>query len=321
MSSVRILSIDGGGVRGIIPALVLAELESMADAPVQELFDLVAGTSTGGILGSTLAADRPGGDAPWRAEEVADLYRDSGGKIFHRSFWKGVASMGGLVDEKYDHANLEDVLRERLGQAKLSQAKPELLVTAYDIEHRKPFFFKSWRARQSPERDFLLQDVVRATSAAPTYFEPADAKNVNGESHYLVDGGVYANNPAACALSAARRLHPGAERFVMLSLGTGITKREIPFDEAKDWGLAGWARPLLYMFFDGVCDVVSYQMDQEADLAHLRLDIKLGNDPDDPNDDLDDASPHNIQRLEDKARELISLKAHNLHELAVTLKA
>lgn len=326
----RVLSIDGGGIRGIIPARILQRIEERTGAPVSDLFHLVAGTSTGGILAAGLTAPGQGGGPLLGAEALVALYRDRGEEIFERSFWHGFGSLGGTVDEKYEADGLERVLAETVGDLRLSQARTELLVTAYDIERRAPYFFKSWKARgerlrpgeTTAENEFFLRDVARATSAAPTYFEPA-LLQAGGERFALVDGGVFANNPAMCAIASARRLFPKAGGFLIVSLGTGVTERPILYDEAKDWGLVGWARPVLNVVFDGVSDTVDYQLMQVFPRRYHRFQIDLGGDPGDPdapNDDFDDARPENIRALERKAEDLLRLEARALTRVVNQLR-
>jgi len=330
--TVRILSIDGGGIRGIIPALILQRIEERTGKQVSEIFHMIAGTSTGGILACTLTASGADGK-PHPAADIADLYRKRGSEIFNSSFWHGFGSLGGIVDEKYESKNLEGILNDYLDATKLSDIAQDLLITTYNIKTRQPFFFKSWKARGEKlradetvqDRNFLLKYVARATSAAPTYFEPAYVKNVKGDYFPLIDGGVFANNPSMCALSSARVLYPNKSRFLIVSLGTGETQREIPYDKAKDWGLIGWARPLLYILFDGVSDAVNYQLSQEfRPRDYFRFEIELGRDSNDnnaPNDDMDDARPENIERLEAVAEELMKKERPMLNRLINQLKA
>jgi uncharacterized protein len=326
----RILSIDGGGIRGIIPALILTYIEERTQKSISELFHMVAGTSTGGILTCALTSPILDGK-PRKCSEIVDLYRMRGKDIFERSFWKGFGSLGGIVDEKYDAKNLEKVLMDYLGMTRLSEVSQDLLVTSYNLQTRKPYFFKSWKARgeqlatneTAAERDFYLREVSRATSAAPTYFEPAKLEKP-GQNLPLIDGGVFANNPTMCALASARKLYPNRSRFLIVSLGTGETQRTIPYKEAKDWGLVGWARPLLYVIFDGVADAVHYQLSQEFKRQdYFRFQIDLSNDFDDenaPNDDMDDARPENIRKLEKVAEALIRREHGDLNRLVNQLK-
>jgi Patatin-like phospholipase len=321
---IRILSMDGGGIRGIIPARILQRIEQATGQPVSALFHLIAGTSTGGILGCGLAKGKS-------AREIADLYAQRGGEIFHRSLWDKVTTIDGLSNPDYDPSPLESILNEEFAETWLSEVGGvELLVPSYAIQlpseqagsglgllvPRVPYFFKSWKAKgtnidpgdKPPELDFKLKDIARATSAAPTYFPPALIQNRAGQSFGMIDGGVFANNPAMCALVSAYKLFPQAKVFMLVSLGTGSLERPIPYAEAKDWGLVHWARPILNVLFDGNADTTSYEVDQILGPAHYRFDISLGESPKQDanavNEDFDDASPDNIARIERKAQAL-----------------
>jgi uncharacterized protein len=289
---VRILSIDGGGIRGIVPGVVLCELERRAGRPVSELFDLVAGTSTGGILACALTVPGPDGRPLWGAEEVLGLYDEEGPQIFSRSLSKRVTSAWGLLDEKYDDEALNDALQRYLGDAHLSHGLCELLLTAYDLEGREPYFFKSWRT----ERDHRMWEAARATSAAPTYFEPLRLDRMS-----LVDGGVFATNPAMCAYAEARRRFGDAELF-LVSLGTGELTRRIRHEDATGWGLAEWVRPVIDVVFDGVADTVDYQARHLLGDDYQRFQVRLDEGA---SDALDDASERNRERLRAKGREIV----------------
>jgi uncharacterized protein len=166
VNGVRVLAIDGGGIRGLIPALVLTELERRAGRRVFEMFDLIAGTSTGGILACALCAPDP-----LPASELVVLYEDEGPNIFDRSLFQRIKSADGLLDEKYDDAALDRALERFLGRKRLAETRPDLIVPAYDTALPGPYFFKTTKARATPETDdFPLSVVARATSAAPNYF-------------------------------------------------------------------------------------------------------------------------------------------------------
>jgi len=131
----------------------------------------------------------------------------------------------------------------------------------------------------------------RATSAAPTYFEPINA-NINGKIRTFVDGGVFVNNPAVSAYAEAKRIYPG-EEILVISLGTGELIRPIPYEDAKDWGMAEWALPVMSCMFDGVSDAVNYQMWQILGDNFIRLQTTLTI----ASDDMDNATNGNIQCL------------------------
>ena len=337
---IRILSIDGGGIRGIIPARILQRIEEATGKGARELFHLIAGTSTGGIIGCGLTIGKT-------ARHMGDLYAAEGGDIFRRSLWDRVSAVGGLSDPDYDPLPLERVLYRELGDVWLSHiGGAELLVPSYAIQlpysvagdgvglmyPRMPYFFKSWKAHgvdldpaeTAAQHDFVLRSIARATSAAPTYFPPALIANARGEQYGMIDGGVFANNPSLCALVSAYKLYHGAGKFIVVSLGTGSLQRPIPYDKAKDWGLVHWARPILNVLMDGNAETVCYQLDQMLGNSHYRFDISLGENPkQDPyavNEDFDDASPDNIRRIEGKAETLAQAMAGKLQQVIDELK-
>ena len=298
----RVLSIDGGGIRGIIPAMVLAELEARSGRPASDLFDLVAGTSTGGVIACALGTGRA-------ARDLVRLYLDEGPEIFSRSLLRRVVTADGIVDERYDDAALEAALDAYLGTTTLGGSSVDLLVTAYDLHARETVFFKSWR----PEwRDVLMRDAARATAAAPTYFEPL----LLGERS-LVDGGVFATNPAMCAYAeAARPDRAGREGDLrVVSLGTGRLTRRIEHEDAQGWGQLGWVRPVLDVAFDGVAASVDYQLDQLLGERHHRFQVRL----DRASDELDDASERNLALLQEHGRELIAARSAQLDAVADAL--
>ena len=305
---------------------MLTEIERRTGKPVAEIFDLVAGTSTGGILALALTMRGEDGGPAWSAEQLLALYEEEGDRIFERSVWDRIRSAGGLLDEKYPSDGMEQAFRTYLGEARLSEALTEVLVTAYEIEQRTTFFFKSAKARTDPRDDFALRDAARATSAAPTYFEPVRIER-GGPRPYLalVDGGVFANNPAMCAYAEALKDNTGApppqrpahpKEILLLSLGTGELTRALPYDEAKDWGLAEWAKPILDVVFDGVSDATDHHLEQILGRDHyFRFQTRL----DRANDDMDDASPQNIHMLKQEAEQLLKEEGDRFEALFAQL--
>jgi patatin-like phospholipase/acyl hydrolase len=310
----NVLSVDGGGIRGLIPAMVLADLEERTGKHTADLFDLIAGTSTGGIIALALTVPGPDGRPRWTANDLVDLYLTEGPRIFHHSIGRMLESGLGLLDERYDARPLEEALETYLGEAMISQSVTDVMVTSYDLEHRKPFFFKTDRAKDVPEHDWAMKEAARATSAAPTYFEP-ERLSGDGAVFALCDGGVFANNPAMSAYAEARRRHPRAQ-VRLVSLGTGQLTRQIHWEDAKDWGLIEWARPLLDVVFDGISDATEYQLAQlvpEADYTRFQTEL-IG-----ASDSLDNASESNLTHLQSLARSLISDRAADLERLAAEL--
>ncbi len=304
----RILSIDGGGIRGIIPARILMAVEEKLqqetgneDARIADYFDLIAGTSTGGILGCVYLC--PSSDQPTRprftASQALELYFERGDEIFDIPLGHKIRSAAGLLDERYPAEGLEEALHDYLGQLKLSALLKPCLITAYDVRRRRAHFFKQHLAQEDPNRNFLVRDVARATSAAPTYFECARVKSDANLVFPLIDGGVFANNPALCAYAEARvHADKRAADMVILSLGSGSNEKSYAYAEAKDWGLAEWAKPVISIMMSGVAETVDYQFEQIFDAVgrpeqYLRVqpEIPVGNS------DLDRVDQENLNEL------------------------
>ena len=337
----RVLSIDGGGVRGLIPALVLAELERRLEAeigerrPIADCFHLVAGTSTGGLIAlGLLAPDPEARDRPLLgAEDLVGLYREDGPRIFKRGLLRRLTSVDGWLAPKYSPDGLARSVRERLGEARLREALRDVLVTSYDMSEREPHFFKRWRAAESEERNPPIVDAALATAAAPTYF-PSHGL----DRRALVDGGVFASNPTVAAIAEAlkRRADPADLRphdLLVVSLGTGI--REAGFEQRRvsRWGRIGWIRPRR-----GEVPLLGAVLDGQSDAGDHWAHMVLNHEPGDPlpaADEvgaagpryfrfqiklerpfaLDDASPAALDGLEAAASELIARSDEQLAEI------
>jgi uncharacterized protein len=304
-----VLAVDGGGIRGVIPARVLQAIEERMQRPVSQLFDLVAGTSTGGlvVLGLVKPASKGATGPAYAASDLVALYRDHGPEIFHASLARRVATAGGLLGVRYPAGPIEAVLDAKFGDAMLSEALTEVVVPSYDLSQPAPFFFKRRYPLVDPTLDVRMADAARATSAAPTYFDPAPLEPFRSEPrHALVDGGVFANNPAVSAYAEALDLWGEDVEVQVVSLGCGEAPQElgrglipVPYRKARRWGLARWARPVLDVVFDGIADASEWQLtrlcrhgDDRSPRYH-RLQSPLPT----ANHALDDASNDNLKRL------------------------
>jgi patatin-like phospholipase/acyl hydrolase len=314
---VRILAIDGGGIRGLIPAVVLADLERRTGRRTAELFDLIAGTSTGGILACGLT--RPGEDGlpVFTAADLIGLYESEGPEIFHRSLLRRVESIGGLFDERYDDSGLNAALLRYLDGTRLSQAVTDVFITAYEIERREAFFFRSSRARTDPTYDFTFVDAARATAAAPTYFEPARIRDVAAaDSYALIDGGVFALNPAMTAYAELAAAGRADEIDLVVSLGTGAHTRRLAFEDARGWGQLEWARPLIDVVFDGLAQTVDFELGKLlGPERYVRLQTRLV----DASDALDDAGDRNLEALRREGARLVEERSGDLDRIAAAL--
>ena len=309
--TIRILSLDGGGIRGLIPAVILGKLERLTGQPAASLFDLVAGTSTGGILALGLSRPGPDGRPLYAAEQMAELYEKEGSTIFSTSLWRKIRSVGSLTEERYPAHGIESVLQRFFGASRLKDACTDVIVPSYEIERRTPFFFRSAMARERADYDFPMWLAARATSAAPTYFEPV--KLPAGKDYWaLIDGGMFANNPAMCALVEARSRHPEASEFVVVSVGTGVRVKRFAVEEAQKWGAARWIRPVLDIVLDGSSATVDYQLRQllESDYHRFQVSLQPGEDA------MDDVRPQTLRKLRLQAEGLCRERMVELFNLA-----
>src|SRR3954469_16427229 len=161
-SIIRVLALDGDGIRGIIPARVLQEIEARIRKPIAQLFDVIAGTSTGGILALGLTQLKGKGESSpaFSAEELLGLYTEHGHEIFDRASWHMIGAAGGLLHERYSAGPLERLVKERFGDAMLPEALTEGVIPTYDLTLRGPFFFK--RRLADPDTGKALDDACAA---------------------------------------------------------------------------------------------------------------------------------------------------------------
>lgn len=318
-----ILSIDGGGIKGIIPGMVLVELEERLrirtgddNAYVAEYFDFFAGTSTGGILTCLLLC--PSKDNPQKprfsAKEALNLYIENGTKIFDSRGFKKVFADIGWVTERYDAKVLEDILLEYFEDVKLSELIKPCIITAYNIELRKAHIFRQKVAKtRGNHRDFFVRDVCRATSAAPTYFSVAEIKSLAGVRYPLLDGGMFATNPSLSAFVEIKK--EPEEDFPndihILSLGTGVSKQSYDSDELRDTKALFVVPALLDMMMGASTETSHFYMKQIFGFLgipdhYVRLEpMNLQS----VEEKLDAASPKNIQKLMALADRMISQRS------------
>jgi uncharacterized protein len=340
---VTILSIDGGGIRGILPGVILAYVEKRLrekdgdQARLSDYFDLIAGTSTGGILSCIYLTPDENNRPKFTAQEAVNLYLERGQEIFDVSFWQKVRSGMSLSDEKYSATHLEESLKNYLGDTKLSQLLKPCIITSYEIFRRKSVFFNKVDAVNNELNDFYVRDIARATSAAPTYFETARIKSIYGTPYYLIDGGVFANNPAMCAYAEARTLDfasvlkhegkvdkPNAKEMVIISIGTGSEATPYDYNQAKDWGAVGWILPLIDILMSGNSETIDYQ------LQRMFGTIKPPDQPDyyrlepkrEPAESaMDNATPKNMGALREAGMRFVSENGLLLEKLVDLLIA
>lgn len=309
---VRVLSIDGGGVRGIGPASWCASLEHVAEKSIADMFNLLSGTSTGGIIATGLAMENPNspGSSLYTADDIVNFYHTESKKIFTRRCF-----LGYLAVSKYKSKPAYSVFNRLYGDTKLSQIRADcdLLVPYYNLTNNRSSFFKSHKAKNptfARNEDFYLRDVVASTTAAPTYFKEFKLYNAYNKDHFdlykntyvsAVDGCIAVNDPMACAMTQAESLYPRANSFLLVSMGTGQC-----ISEVSPRGLLSWARHISTILMGNSFEM-SRHMFQKFGMyssgavfcSRLQFDISEGHT------DMDDTSSENLSYLEHQAQTTI----------------
>jgi uncharacterized protein len=230
----RILSIDGGGIRGVFPAAYLAEMESrfLGGRSIASYFDMIAGTSTGGIIALALAHGMT-------AAEALKIYTERGARIFPAR--KGLKKWHRLVrwlsKPKHDQTALKDELLQIFGDAVLDEAKIRLVIPSFEGLHGEPFIYKTpHHPDYQKDRHKKFAHVALHTTAAPSYY-PA----VNDDGYIMIDGGIWANNPVMNAVvDALACFDVPRENLRVLSIGTGECAFTVDAT-AQNGGIGQWA--------------------------------------------------------------------------------
>lgn len=301
----RILALDGGGIRGLITAVWLYRLEKELqreegrEVHIRDYFDLIAGTSTGSILACAISLGTP-------TEELIKIYKDRGKEIFTRSktsrllkWFKHLRAEG--VDQPiYSDKGLEKVLRDEFedcefGKLNEEGSKRTTFVVSYDTLNRRAICFNS---RQDRYATLPVWEICKASSSAPVYFPAHVMQMKNGDVTYdipLIDGGVVASNPTACAIAEGMKLQdePDIKKIVVVSLGTGDSNRPIRIRQAKRWGMIKWSLNITNVLFDGVSQAMDHVATNLLPSAnYFRFQAKL------ERDSLDDVSEENLNALQ-----------------------
>jgi patatin-like phospholipase/acyl hydrolase len=297
------------------------------------MFHLVAGTSTGGILGLGLTKPDESGANQFTAKQMRDLYAREGNKIFEKRQKDFLSRIGAIFSKtkditakSYQIENFEKLLEAYFGDTALRDSLTPLLITTYNIESGKPFYFSSRLAETDDNENLLMRQIARSTSAAPTFFEPSIVQQQGQDEMVFVDGGVFANNPSVLAYSEAKEIWKKNTRlnipgtisedakgsyavvtpddkdlpFYMLSIGCGHCPTTIKAADAHKWRALDWAQPLLTdIFMRSVEESVHYAIQhlmppyEDGSERYQRLDMQIP----EACRQMDNASEENIKAL------------------------
>jgi patatin-like phospholipase/acyl hydrolase len=336
-----ILSIDGGGMRGLVPAQLIEELSHALkmkgdDKPFYAHFDLIAGTSTGGLIALALTAPTalsdlkkeegedvlvtyPIKELGWwdrlrgkKSQAVKDpviiqrgsdpsvlpeLYEKNGKKIFPQ---QSKRLFGQVLRDKYDERYITTFVDKIFQLCMMKDCLVPTMVVSYDVLNGEAYSFKSWDGQ-----GYFTKEAARATSAAPTYFAPFDTVNrENGKRRNLIDGGMIANNPTLAAYKAARKLYPNCTKFSILSISTAQPTFKL---ETLDFGgVMGWidptkGAPLQKVYASSQMQIIDELMPSIPGVEYVRLDLF---DNVDDRIKMDDTSPAAMEKLKEYAHQI-----------------
>ncbi|WP_216829645.1 CBASS cGAMP-activated phospholipase [Alkalihalobacterium elongatum] len=267
----KMLCIDGGGIRGVFALAILQEIEERYECPIGELFDVVAGTSTGAIIAASITLKK-------KMSDVLEDYEKYGKKIFVRQ------TKVGLFKSVYSDQYLRQFLQQAFGDVSLADIKEPLLIPAVDLTHGRPFVHRSnYGSLENSDLSVQLWDAVLSSCSAPVYFPPNKVKN----KYLSIDGGLWANNPSlVCVTEAMDFFNKTLKDIKIVSLGTGQQNIDFTVDDKMDWGVKEWLSfqfpsmkvtpKLLDLALHLSSESVSYHCQHLLGNNYLRLNAELG---------------------------------------------
>lgn len=313
--NINVLTIDGGGIRGLMSAQIISYIEeklqekTSSDVKIGEYFDLIVGTSTGGILSCIYCFPDKNGRPLYSSQDAVDLYLKNGGFIFSNNFWYKVKTFFGLSKSKYDGKNLNKMIKSYIGGGKISESTTNMMITSVDPISNELFLFKSHKAKTDMNRNFTFEDAAISTSAAPIYLPPHKIGD-----KVLVDGGMSINNPSMSGYVEAIKMFPESKRVNILSIGTGTKINKFDYEDIKNWGIYGWlinigrdkGSPLVDLILNASSNGTEYLTeklyDKKLDGYHLRIDPIINENVEFSMDKADDK---NLKEMSKSSRDTI----------------
>ncbi|WP_227936349.1 CBASS cGAMP-activated phospholipase [Alkalihalobacillus deserti] len=257
----KFLCIDGGGIRGIFAVAILKSMEDEYKKPIGDLFDVIAGTSTGAIIATSAVLKKP-------MKNILKSYKKFGKKVFNPQ-----AQMG-IFKSVYSDRDLRKYFKKNFGELTLSDIDQPLLIPAVDVTHGKPYIFRSnYGHPDSDDLTIKLWDAVLSSCSAPVYFPPNNIKN----EYLSIDGGLWANNPSmVCVTEAMQHFKKNLEEIKIFSVGTGLQEIEYKFEKNKFWGIKKWL-PFQFPFMKITPKLLDLALDLSSESITYHCQHLLGN--------------------------------------------
>ena len=321
---ITILSIDGGGVFGIPALLLLKKIEEKTGRPIASEFDVLAGTSTGSIIVSGLSVLNKDKTVKFSAKEILEYYTNLSGEVFSNSLWYRVKTLWGLLGPEFPSMRRNYYYDKIFGDVRLSELEDDVLVTVYAMKHRKALSLISSNAKKGLENDFLVKDLIAASTSTPSIFAPSELNNISGTWDDLgLDAAIYINNPVLEAFLFAQQKYKNS-KFIIISIGSGdfprvITSQE-ELDDTKSWGVLQGVLPTFMFSLYGQEAMVDEEMRyvskiDPAIIGYYRFNFLV----DKGSKSLFDGSPENIKKINSYGERMLDENKENIEAVVKIL--
>lgn len=249
-SLTTILTVDGGGVAGVIPAVFLNELEQDADEKTNKMFDFMAGVSTGSLIVSLLATPDEKGLSKYSPEQVISLYKNKASEVFSASKLHKLTTLGGLIGPKFESTGMQNLTNQYYANTTVSQLLSNVAIFSYDLHKKGMVLFTNWKNTGPDTSHYKVKDIIQGSTAIMSYFSPKwILDNQGNEEYILADAALVFNNPSAMAFLFAYNRCPNSKHYVVVSLATG---RDPGINiRPKTWGIIQWAKEMIQATLQG----------------------------------------------------------------------
>ncbi|PTX93315.1 hypothetical protein DB345_17020 [Spartobacteria bacterium LR76] len=315
---IRILSINGGGARGIIPLMALADLESRTGKPALELFDLFTGISIGGVVAVGVLLQSPCGDPLYSAEELLQRFTEEAPSIFNPPTENVLITLDGLLGPKYSSKHKNALLMKLFGPTAFGQLQKPCMLLGFNLATCQPETMENWRA---PWHAFPAIDILNVSTNFPGISSPVFLKSQNQNLPMIADMGLVEMDPSLLALQRVRKIAPDAQ-IILINLGTGGYALDENSASISRWDEMRWISTLFPTIASGSIAVTQRNMRAEqATLGPERLKYYVVDVPMPPGLFCNgfDASPQNLADIQAMGNACLKQNAATLNEIAALL--
>ena len=323
-TNVRILIIDGGGIKGIIPLTALQYIEKKSRQPTSQLFDYFAGTSTGAIIVASLNLPDNQGKPRFSAHSILDYYLNLSKSVLKADISRKIFTINGLLGPGYSIKKMHNTLDNSFGaNTRFEDLLNKVSISSFNFSTKKLHLFNNWECGNNKSQ-YTATDIVTSAVATPGYFSPVVLKNFdNTQDNVFVDSVILANDPIIAALKQAFKIYPKAQKFTILHLGTGDDKlgyfNNMQYTK-NGWGILREGLPILYLFYkfrdhsinDTIEIIRHFHSQLNLDYHYINVDMF-------PNNPFD-ISNKSFQEIRDAAAKLIKNNRKELDSLAEQLQ-